>query len=62
MLCMAAVNRCLLTPRLQADIEGGGDGNLSHLRRSLVLEASLALGVVALISVLGTLAAPATGR
>lgn len=61
MLCMAAVNRFLLTPRLQADIEGGGEGERSHLRRSLVIETSLAFGVVALISVLGTLASPATG-
>jgi putative copper resistance protein D len=61
MLGMAAVNRFLLTPRLQAEVESGGDGRLSHLKRSLVLEASLALGVVALISVLGTIAPPGGG-
>ena len=61
MLGVAALNRFILTPRLQAEIPNGAAGSLSDLRRSLVLETSLAFGVVALVSVLGTLAPPATG-
>ena len=61
MLGMAAVNRFVLTPRLQKAIERGGPGPLSGLRRSVTLETSLAFGVVALVSVLGTLAPPVSG-
>ncbi len=59
MLGLAAVNRFLLTPRLQTEMSNGAVGHLSDLRRSLAFETSLAFGVVALVSVLGTLAPPA---
>ncbi len=58
MLAMAAVNRFLLTPRLQMEIASEASGRLAHLKRSLAFETSLAFGVVALVSVLGTLAPP----
>ena len=61
MLGMAAVNRFILTPRLQTEISSCVAGRLSDLRRSLLLETSLAFGVVALVSVPGTLAPPVTG-
>lgn len=61
MLAMAALNRFVLTPHLQAQIGSGGLRPLASLRRSLTIETTLAFGVVALVSVLGTLAPPATG-
>ncbi len=58
MLGLAAANRFLLTPRLETEISNGVGGRLTDLRRSLMLETSLAFGVVALVSVLGALAPP----
>lgn len=56
MLCLAAVNRWQLTPKLSAARE---DRDLvsarRHLRISLILELSLALGVLIAVAWLGTL-------
>ncbi len=57
MLGLAAINRFRLTPKLEtAMVEGQRDNALGHLRQSLMLEYCLALAVVALVAVLGTLA------
>ncbi len=57
MLSLAAINRFRLTPKLEtALVEGQHDQALGHLRGSLLLEYCLALAIVALVAVLGTLA------
>jgi putative copper resistance protein D len=57
MLALAASNRFRLTPRLGLALAGGGDpaSSVRALRRSLLLESGLGLGVVALVSILGML-------
>ncbi|WP_137752757.1 copper homeostasis membrane protein CopD [Sphingopyxis sp. L1A2A] len=61
MLALAAVNRWRLTPALQASVaspdEIGADSSLavSAMRRSLVLEASAGLAILALVAWFGTL-------
>ena len=61
MLALAGVNRWRLTPALQASIaspdEIGADSSLavSAMRRSLVLEASAGLAILALVAWFGTL-------
>lgn len=59
MLGLAAVNRFRLTPVF----EGAGPGPrpvLAHLRRSLVVEFALAVAVLTVVAVMGTLAPPAS--
>jgi putative copper resistance protein D len=51
MLGLAALNRWRLTPALAANAAGSG----KQLRRSLCAETGLALGVLALVAVLGLL-------
>ena len=60
MLGLAAANRFAHTPRLGAVLAGKAPTRaaVAALRRSVVLEASTALIVVALVAVLGTLAPP----
>ncbi len=56
MLWLAALNRFRLVPKLETALnEGQRDQALGHLKRSLMLEYCLALGVLALVAVLGTL-------
>lgn len=56
MLGLAAINRFRLTPKLEtAFAEGQRDQALRHLQKSLLLEYCLALAIVALVAVLGTL-------
>jgi len=56
MLLLAAANRWQLTPRLQAaERKGNGAAALGYLRLSLLVETTLALGVLALVAALGTL-------
>ena len=61
MFAMAAANRFVLTPRLQAAAAEGSTQALAGLKRSLIVETALAFAIVALVSVLGTLAPPVTG-
>ena len=61
MFAMAAINRFILTPRLQAAASEGPIVAVRKLKLSLAVETSLVLAIVALVSVLGTLAPPATG-
>lgn len=57
MLGLAAINRFRLTPKLETALaQGQRDQALGHLQKSLLLEYCLALAVVALVAVLGTLA------
>jgi putative copper resistance protein D len=60
MLGLAAANRFWLTPRLQGQTDSGGEPDQRHLRVSLIVELSLAVAVLAVVSVLGTLAPPAS--
>jgi putative copper resistance protein D len=60
MLGLAARNRWRLTPRLEASLAGDPRAALVALRRSVGLETALGLGVLALVSVLGVLAPPAS--
>ncbi len=60
MLGLAALNRWRLTPRLEASLADDPAAALAALRRSLGLESALALGVLALVSVLGVLPPPAS--
>lgn len=57
MLALAAHNRFSLTPMLSRSLVGGQDQGaaVAKLRRSLVIETSAALSVVALVAWLGTL-------
>jgi putative copper resistance protein D len=59
MLLLAAANRFLLTPKLQGQTAAGGEPDQRHLRLSLIVELSAAIAVLAVVSVLGTLAPPA---
>ena len=61
MLGLAAANRFILTPKLEAGAREGVAGGLGHLRISLSLELALALAVMGLVSWLGTLAPPTAG-
>lgn len=58
MLGLAAANRFRLTPGLAADLVSGRSPRpaLARLRRSVLLETALGLGVLALVAGLGTLA------
>lgn len=68
MLALASANRWRLTPRLAAAVAGGDaesadtdpDAALAPMRRSLILEASAALAILALVAWFGTLE-PFTG-
>jgi putative copper resistance protein D len=61
MLILAAVNRFHLSPRLERAIEAGkADEAQAHMRRSLLAELCLALIILALVAVIGTLAPPAS--
>lgn len=61
MLALAAANRFRLTPALGRvlDARGGPDATLSMLRRSVALETTLSVAVLALVAWFGTLAPPA---
>jgi putative copper resistance protein D len=60
MLGLAAINRFRLTPGLGAALAGAPpQAILAALRRSLLLETAAAIAVLALVSLLGTLAPPA---
>ncbi|MCI1270677.1 MAG: copper homeostasis membrane protein CopD [Sphingobium sp.] len=62
MLVMAAANRFRLTPRLDEAIAHGSPGRaLSSLRRSIALEAAMAITILALVAWLGTLEPLAAG-
>jgi len=62
MLVMAAANRFRLTPRLDEAIAHGSPGRaLSSLRRSMMLEAAMAVTILALVAWLGTLEPLAAG-
>jgi putative copper resistance protein D len=60
MLALAAANRFLLTPGLQGRADAEGEPDQRHLRLSLIAELSLGIAVLAVVSVLGTLAPPAS--
>jgi putative copper resistance protein D len=60
MLALAALNRYRLTPRLEASLATAPDP-LNALRRSIGLEATLGLAVLALVAWLGVLPPPAAG-
>jgi putative copper resistance protein D len=61
MLALAASNRFRLTPTLGSALQAGApSAALRDLRRSLVLEAGLGLGLLAVVAVMGTLAPPAS--
>lgn len=64
MLGFAAANRFRLTPALGDSLgeppPASADAALAALRRSLALESALALGVLALVAVLGTLPPPSS--
>jgi putative copper resistance protein D len=60
MLLLAAANRFLLTPRLLGQTGASGEPDQRHLRVSLIVELGLAIAVLAVVSVLGTLAPPAS--
>ncbi|OYX29533.1 MAG: copper resistance protein CopD [Caulobacterales bacterium 32-69-10] len=60
MLGLAAANRFRLTPALGLALEAPGAA-LAALRRSLMFETALGLGVLALVAWFGTLAPPAAG-
>lgn len=60
MLALAAANRFTLTPAFKHALHGGGlTLALAKLRKSLVIELSLAVVVIALVAWLGTLQPPA---
>jgi putative copper resistance protein D len=60
MLVLAASNRYRLTPALAADLVSGSEGTgiVTRLRRSIVAEAALGLGVLAAVAWFGTLPPP----
>ncbi len=60
MLGLAAFNRWRLTPRLQASLAHDPAAALAALRLSVGLESALGLAILALVSVLGVLAPPAS--
>lgn len=59
MIGLAALNRFQLTPRFKATDDTSAL-TVGHLRRSLLIEFSLAMGVLAIVAVMGTLAPPAS--
>jgi len=60
MLLLAAANRFTLTPAFDRALQGGGVPSvLAKLRKSLIIELSLAVIVIALVAWLGTLQPPA---
>lgn len=59
MLGLAALNRFRLTPRLGAALASEPAAALPALRRSIVLEAMLGVGVLSLVSAMGILQPPA---
>lgn len=61
MLVLAAANRYRFTPQLSSTLAqtGSREKSLTVLRRSIVLEAALALVVLAIVSLMGTLESPA---
>jgi len=63
MLVLAARNRTRHTPALAAELAGAplGPASVVRLRRSILTEAALGLGVLGVVAWLGTLAPPATG-
>ena len=62
MLLLAAANRFFLTPALAAALERGeGAAAVGALRRSLLIESSCAIAILALVAWLGLLAPPASG-
>jgi putative copper resistance protein D len=61
MLSLAALNRFVLTPRLQRALVGMDPASaLVALRRSLLVESAAGFSVLILVSWLGTLAPPAS--
>jgi copper resistance protein D len=60
MLALAAANRYRFVPQLGAALARGGarEMSLTVLRRSIILEAALALIVLAVVSLMGTLESP----
>jgi putative copper resistance protein D len=61
MLVLASINRSRLTPAFERSIAGGDYRNaLGALRRSLAIESSCAITILALVAWLGTLEPPAT--
>jgi putative copper resistance protein D len=58
MLALAAANRFHLTPDLYSALDDPEDLGpaISRLKRSLAMETLLALGLLALVSIMGTLA------
>ncbi|MDB5459465.1 MAG: copper resistance protein CopD [Caulobacteraceae bacterium] len=57
MLALAAANRFQLTPRLASALESGGSAEaIGALQRSVAIECLAALAVIALVSMLGTIA------
>ena len=62
MLTLASANRFRLTPDLKAAIDSPSQAEaVAALRRSLAIEAGAALGILALVAWLGTLAPPMSG-
>lgn len=61
MLGLAALNRYVLTPQLEAHIRRGAGSAVGALRKSLVAETALGAFVLLLVALLGTLAPPASG-
>ena len=60
MLALAAANRFSLTPAFECALQGGGvTPTLTKLRKSLVIELSLAVIIILLVAWLGTLQPPA---
>ena len=64
MLALAAANRFQLTPRLAAALAGRTSATraVAALRRSVLLETAAAFAVLAVVSVLGTLAPPSSSN
>lgn len=61
MLLLAADNRFFLTPALAAALKvGDGSSAVRSLRRSLLIESSCAIAILALVAWLGLLAPPAS--
>jgi len=59
MIALAALNRFQLTPRLKV-IDAGFTIPIGHLRGSLLIEFGLAMAILALVAIMGTLAPPAS--
>lgn len=61
MLGFAAMNRFKLTPTLGRALDQGTSPDVRAVRRSIVLESALGIGILLLVAWLGTLAPPASG-